>query len=342
MAGFFGLFDYNKEGPGVYANGPEYGPFKTFFAILGRKFWKTIQINLLFVLLSLPAIAIAILLGTYVFPAILPFMRLDYIQNLLSANGELLTTGDADVATTASMVFLQLNVVLAVALVGLQMVVCGPVQAGINYLFRNFAKEEHVFIWFDFKEQAKKNIKQSIITSLISIVVFIIFCVNIWSYSNGNIFSNEILNGVLTAVFVTMLVIFTMMQMYIYPMMVTFKLSISQLYKNALLMTLAKLPSNLGIFILTLLLTLVIPLAAVFFLGTLGIIICLFYYIFLGFGFSLLLSNFHVYRQIKKYMIDPILKEEQRKKNAERAAEEDKEEEKELPIFKDTNTKNAD
>jgi hypothetical protein len=48
MAGFFGLFDYNKEGPGVYLNEPPKGPFKTFFTVLGRKFWKIITVNIMY------------------------------------------------------------------------------------------------------------------------------------------------------------------------------------------------------------------------------------------------------------------------------------------------------
>ncbi len=340
MAGFFGLFDYSKEGPGVYANGPVYGPVRTFFAIAGRKFWKIIQVNIIFVLLSLPVIALALFLGSYIFPAIFPFMQLEEIKKLLTSSEIMAqSSSDFDPATTASLIFLELNIVFSLALVGIQLVVCGPVQAGINYIFRNYAKEEHAFIWFDFKEQAKKNMKQSIITSLISTGVFIVLSVNIWSYSSGLIFSNALVNGVLTALFSTMLVLFAMMQMYIYPIMVTFQLKISQIYKNAFLFTAAKLPSNLGVFLLTLLLTLILPFISILFLGTLGIIICFFYYILFGFGFSLLLSNFQVYRQLKKYMIDPIQKAEAQKKLEEQAENEN--ENKDTPIFKDVDTKSA-
>lgn len=56
MAGFFGLYNYNKEGPGVAKNGPRKRPFVVFFEIYGRKFWKLMQAGLFFVLVNLPLV----------------------------------------------------------------------------------------------------------------------------------------------------------------------------------------------------------------------------------------------------------------------------------------------
>lgn len=56
MAGFFGLFDYNKPGPGVDKNAPKKKGFVIFFEIYFRKFWKLIIANLLYVLVSLPVL----------------------------------------------------------------------------------------------------------------------------------------------------------------------------------------------------------------------------------------------------------------------------------------------
>lgn len=56
MAGFFGLFNYDKPGPGVDKNAPKKKSFVVFFEILGRKFWKLILVNLLYVLFSLPVV----------------------------------------------------------------------------------------------------------------------------------------------------------------------------------------------------------------------------------------------------------------------------------------------
>lgn len=56
MAGFFGLFNYEKEGPGVAKNGPKKRPFFAFMEIYGRKFWQLAVAGLLWTLLSLPIV----------------------------------------------------------------------------------------------------------------------------------------------------------------------------------------------------------------------------------------------------------------------------------------------
>ncbi len=52
----FKLFDYNSAGKGVAKRGPEKKPFFKFFEIFGRKFWKLIEINMIFVLFCIPVV----------------------------------------------------------------------------------------------------------------------------------------------------------------------------------------------------------------------------------------------------------------------------------------------
>lgn len=54
MAGFFGLFDYDKEGPGVPKDAPKKKGFVVFFETFFRNFWKFISINVVYWLLSIP------------------------------------------------------------------------------------------------------------------------------------------------------------------------------------------------------------------------------------------------------------------------------------------------
>lgn len=56
MAGFFGLFNYEKEGPGIRKDAPKKKTFIVFFEMLIRNFWKFIPISLLYVVLSVPVI----------------------------------------------------------------------------------------------------------------------------------------------------------------------------------------------------------------------------------------------------------------------------------------------
>lgn len=54
MAGFFGLFNYDKEGPGVPKDAPKKKTFIVFFEIFFRNFWKFISLNCVYWFVSLP------------------------------------------------------------------------------------------------------------------------------------------------------------------------------------------------------------------------------------------------------------------------------------------------
>ena len=72
MAGFFGLFDYNKPGPGVPKDAPPKSPFIVFFQILQRKFWNFTKVNMMFFVFNLPAVILGMLAMLFLFPNILP------------------------------------------------------------------------------------------------------------------------------------------------------------------------------------------------------------------------------------------------------------------------------
>lgn len=56
MAGFFGLFDYTKEGPGIRKDAPKKKAIFVFFETFFRNFFKFISINVVYILLSLPIV----------------------------------------------------------------------------------------------------------------------------------------------------------------------------------------------------------------------------------------------------------------------------------------------
>lgn len=56
MAGFFGLFNYDKVGPGIAKDAPKKKTFFVFFETFFRNFWKFITINIVYYLISLPII----------------------------------------------------------------------------------------------------------------------------------------------------------------------------------------------------------------------------------------------------------------------------------------------
>lgn len=54
----FGMFNYSKPGPGVDKDAPKKKRFFYFFELYFRKFWKLVQLNLLFCVCCLPIVTI--------------------------------------------------------------------------------------------------------------------------------------------------------------------------------------------------------------------------------------------------------------------------------------------
>jgi uncharacterized membrane protein YesL len=90
--------------------------------------------------------------------------------------------------------------------------------------------------------------------------------------------------------------------MYLYPMMVSYELSLKNLYKNAFLFSIGKFIPNLGVLFICLLLV-VGPMAVVMFTGSaIALVIVYVYYLLLGFTLPGLVMNFFINPVIDKYL----------------------------------------
>ncbi len=306
MAGIFGFFDYTKEGPGIDPDAPPRGPFATFFGVLGRKFWKIITVNLLYVLTNIPALVVSFFVASVVFGVLFPGITLESLNKLWDP--AMLGEGQTLEQLSAT-VMLILTGVLAATSIGLGFVVTGPSHAGVTYIMRNYAREDHAFVWSDFFEQARKNWKQSTVVSIVTTLLFMAVPVAIRFYSQT--IQNGILSTLMTTLLALLFVTMSVMIMYIYQMLITFDLKLNQIVKNAWLFFILRLPFNIGILLLQVLIVLIIPLVLLMVLGSLGLIIMIFYYLFLAFGINLLMVNFFINRQLKRFMIDPLLAEQE-------------------------------
>jgi len=275
MAGFFGLFDYTREGPGVPKDAPPKSRFRIFFEVLGRKFWNIVKVNMLFGIFNIPAIIfLAVFAG--------------YLQLLLTQNAGL---SPEDMVSNLFFGTIPLMSIF----ICLPLITVGPAQAGMTYILRNYSREEHAFIWVDFKEHALKNFKQSMIVGLINTVFTVLVILDIYFYLNFR--TDNLLIVAASAFIIVAFVIFMMMSMYIYPMMVTFDLTIKQLYKNAFLFAIMKFFPNLLILVVIFVL-----LFFSFYYPVIGYIL----FIFITMGLISFITNFYVYSKIDKYMIQPV------------------------------------
>ncbi len=300
MAGFFGFFDYSKEGPGVSKDGPKKAPIIVFFEIFGRKFWNLVKINMMFLLFNIPAIIVGLVLALFLLP------------NIIS--GEALNT----IAEQGDILFTMLIPLIA-PFIALPVITTGPAYAGITYILRNYSREEHAFIGSDFKEHALKNFRQSSIVSIVNTLLFVIMLTGIKVYS-AMITESFLWTFPMGILFLT-LILFIMANMYMYPMMVTVNLTTIQLYKNAFIFALMKFFPNLIILIICIVASLG-PFIINPFLGCVMLI-------FLNFSLVGFITNFYVYPKLKKYIINKVETNKNRKKNEERVFQDRK-------ILKDT------
>lgn len=262
-----GLFsvNYNKPGPGVEKDASQKPRFFIFFEVLKRKFWHLLRINFLYILCNFPALLLAFVMSSV------------YIQKSID-NG----FGD-----------FYIRLMLAVLMIFIPVVTIGPVQAGFTYIMRNYSREEHAFIWWDFKENFIKNFKQGMIITGIDIVVMYVLGIALNFYSS----SKGILSIAATSFVFLSIIIYSIMHLYLYPMLVTVKLGVKDLYKNSFIFSIIKLFPNILFLILNVLLA-----VATFYNFIIGIIL----YLLITPCFVGLMNNFFVNPTIKKYVIDPL------------------------------------
>ncbi len=282
MAGFFGLFDYTKEGPGVPKDAPPKTRFVIFFEVFFRKFWNLIKINLLFGIFNIPAILFLLLFSMYYNQLILP--------------QEMVQTGEELVGYLSGFTF-----PLLLLFICLPLITVGPAQAGMTYILRNYSREEHAFLWYDFKENAKKNFKQSMIVGAINAVITVLVMMDIYIYMKVQ--TDSILIPIANSLIIVAFLLFMMMSMYIYPMMVTFQLTTKQLYKNALLFAIMKFIPNVLILIVCFLVVIV----PFYFAPFVGYVLL----IFITMALVSYITNFFVYAKIDRYMIQKVEEEGQ-------------------------------
>ncbi len=188
--------------------------FKLFFLVLQIRFWKIIQLNILFSVFWLPAF----LLG--------------YLQLMVTAEtGEPLS-------------------ILFFAMLTLGMMIAGPATAGTVYVLRNWARDEHAWLFLDFKDSWKRNWKEAILIMLINGVALTLLYVNYAFYRD--LAGQNVLFLIINYFMIVLAIIYAMMSIYIFPLLVTYKLSVKQIYKNAFIFTIVKLPQTFAVFVVML------------------------------------------------------------------------------------------
>ena len=195
--GIFDRFYYGKAGKRDYteADMPK-TRLSLFFLVLKDHFFDLIKVNFLQLIFWLP----------FLLWAGLNFMVL---QSLIAEE-----TLEVGVISGSLMTWL-IGLIPAIA-------ITGPSSAGSAYVMRNWAKDQHAFLFSDFWDAFKSNWKQALSVSAISGVVPILLAAAVRFYS-GMARSNALLYVPLVLV-LSLGLLFALMLPLLYPMMVGYTL----------------------------------------------------------------------------------------------------------------------
>jgi len=226
MSGLMNNYMYGKAGQADFT--PEQLPanrVQLFFSMLKIRFSGLIGMNLLYLLFALPMIA-------WTFLNILATSG-----NVYNEAGEIIDT----VVLTTEELLGYVNVYL-MGLVPCMMVLSIGI-VGITYVLRNWARDQHSFVLSDFKDAIKNNWKQALILGLINgVAPWIAFtCYRYY----GLMSANSVVWVIPQTLVVCIFVLWCLINMLIFPMMVTYDMKFKTLIRNSFIMGLARLPFTL-------------------------------------------------------------------------------------------------
>lgn len=311
------IFDFQKEGKGVSKNSIKKDPgLKNFFVSFKNSFGKLVSVNIFFVLGNFPLLfLIAALSGVSKNEVFLPLS--DIFQNL---NG--LITADGGYTPYKLSLFaiegLQNQTMAPTMLTyflyafgALAIFTFGPVNASTSYIIRNLVSGEPVFVWTDFWYSFKRNIKQSLPFGILDIALNALLLFNIYTTFMN---TDKFFLSMLFWCYIIIFYIYFTMRYYIYVQMVTFKLTVFKIMKNALIFSLIGFKRNI---LATLGIILCVLLILMFLFGSGGFLVPLAVAAPLAILFAMMafMKVYASYYKIKEIMIDPYLEEhpEQRK-----------------------------
>ena len=213
-----GLFSKNYEtaGVGIAKNAPKKKGAALFFDIVGRKLWKLMELNLLYMLFFLPLVMML--------PVVSIFKNSD----------------------TAS-------IIVTCILLVIFMILIGPATAGMTKVIRAFVIGKHSFIVSDFFKSFKSNFKRAVIVGFFDCLIFISAISSLMVYPALAVQTGSKAIYIPMVITFSLFLVVIIMNNYIFLMMTATNLSMKNLFKNSFALSFVALKQNLLTFILTLL-----------------------------------------------------------------------------------------
>ena len=253
------------------------------------------RINLLYMLIFLPTMIMLMYHFTNTLSVTSNIMMIE--QNDYSSYVELMAESDKEVSITEEQYTAlknnsgnnlpdMLDSILFRVLIWLIpcLAITGPFTAGLSYVTRNWARDEHAFIWTDFKDAVKANWKQSLILSAITSVLPLIVYIG-WKFYGQMAAQNTIM--IVPQVLVVLIAfIWSISITYMHPLAITYELKTKDVIRNGLLLGVARLPMSIGIRLIHCVPALIGAALIWFWNPMIGMLILFCWYALIGFSIS--------------------------------------------------------
>ncbi len=130
--------------------------------------------------------------------------------------------------------------------------ITGPAKCALKYITRNYARDEHVWLWSDFIGALKQNWKQGLGLSVVNGLFLFLFVYGVSFYSGMASATGSYVYLFLQVLLVVLGVMFLLMNLYAWPMMVTYDLKFTQILRNSLVLAIGRLPQSVLFGLITL------------------------------------------------------------------------------------------
>ncbi len=298
----------NKEGKGVTKKQVEFDKklgFSFFFKLLKMRLGKFSASNLIFALCNIfmfvALFGISGTLDEYTTSAADPlYAQVSAIAK--NDNGPVIATLYTAFCSSASRrVISKISKILIYSAVVL-VFTFGLSTIGLIYNIRDVCTGEHIYTWHDFFYAIKRNFKQGIVIGLLDAAVIITLVYDLLSY--GSTSGSSFMNLVFFYAIIAITAIYYVMRFYIYLQLVTCKMTIGKMIKNAFLLTALGFKRNfvgilsaIAVVILYVYIYILLPQASI-------ILFCMFMFSLLTY-----IGVYCAYPVLKKFVIDPYYDE---------------------------------
>ncbi len=207
-----GFWDFTRPGGGDIDDN-RYHPFIRFWRRYGRHFVRLILVNALYALITVPVFV--------------------WLMSLINSTAMSLGIGAVSVMGTVLLsIVINWPTALLVALLVVSIFLMGPATAALSYATLNCAWDRPGMFWMGFWSAWKENWKQSVIFGVVDVLA----CFGTLYYLvDGTAVFGE-LGTIMKVVWCVLMLLYSMVRVYLYPIMVTVELPLGALIRNSLIL----------------------------------------------------------------------------------------------------------